>query len=765
MRFNRVFGYGIEVSHAHVAKVPAEYIRRQTLVGAERYVTTELKEYESRVLGAEERMARLELELFGEIRAAVAAEAPALGKTARAVGALDALVSLAEVAHERGHVRPEIDGGKGLEITDGRHPVLEMGGERPFTPNDLRLDPEAEQVIILTGPNMSGKSVFMRQAALLVILAQMGAFVPARAARIGVVDRILTRVGAQDNLARGQSTFLVEMVETASILHHATDRSLILLDEVGRGTSTFDGLAIAWAVTEALHDRGRGAKVLFATHYHELTALAETLPRVRNYHVAVKEWNDEIIFLHKVRPGGTDRSYGIQVARLAGLPPAVISRAREILAELESHPASIASIAPARSASGPARTLSPRNGSPPQGAGCPRRLVPHAAPGPQPPRGVAAAPEGPAMSAIRLLPELLINKIAAGEVVERPASVVKELVENAIDAGARSITVELKDAGRQLIRVTDDGVGMTGDDLDLALQRHATSKIADESDLDAIGTLGFRGEALPAICAVSRFEIRSCPRGSAVGTLLRGAGGAIEARLEVATDPGTAVETQDLFFNTPARLKFLRSAPSELAFTLRLLQGIALSRPDLHIRVLHHGKPVLAAPVATTLRDRVGALLGFETSQAMLEVRHSQGVVRITGLVAPPQRARGNRDEITLIVNGRPVRDTALTQSLIEGYRPMLARHQFPVAVLAIELPLPEVDVNVHPTKAWVRFRSPRFIQEAVFRAVQDALRSQLVVQPQQGLARPGESREGDVASTSAGRGEHGGHGRAPAAR
>jgi len=353
------------------------------------------------------------------------------------------------------------------------------------------------------------------------------------------------------------------------------------------------------------------------------------------------------------------------------------------------------------------------------------------------------------MSAIRLLPELLINKIAAGEVVERPASVVKELVENAIDAGARSITVELKDAGRQLIRVTDDGVGMTGDDLDLALQRHATSKIADESDLDAIGTLGFRGEALPAICAVSRFEIRSCPRGSAVGTLLRGAGGAIEARLEVATDPGTAVETQDLFFNTPARLKFLRSAPSELAFTLRLLQGIALSRPDLHIRVLHHGKPVLAAPVATTLRDRVGALLGFETSQAMLEVRHSQGVVRITGLVAPPQRARGNRDEITLIVNGRPVRDTALTQSLIEGYRPMLARHQFPVAVLAIELPLPEVDVNVHPTKAWVRFRSPRFIQEAVFRAVQGALRSQLVIQPQQGLARPGESREGDVASTS----------------
>jgi DNA mismatch repair protein MutS len=338
VRFNRVFGYGIEVSNAHTAKVPGEYIRRQTLVGAERYVTVLLKEYEGRVLGAEERMAKLELEIFQEVRAAVAAEAPALMSTARAVGTLDALASMAEIAHDRGYVRPEVDDGRVIDIVEGRHPVIEAGGERPFTPNDLHLDPESEQVMILTGPNMSGKSVFMRQAALLVILAQMGGFVPARSARIGLVDRILTRVGAQDNLARGQSTFLVEMVETASILHHATERTLVLLDEVGRGTSTFDGLAIAWAVTEALHDRGRGAKVLFATHYHELTALADRLPRVRNFHVAVKEWNDEIIFLHKVRPGGTDRSYGIQVARLAGLPKAVVARAREILAELSQNP-------------------------------------------------------------------------------------------------------------------------------------------------------------------------------------------------------------------------------------------------------------------------------------------------------------------------------------------------------------------------------------------------------------------------------------------
>ena len=232
--------------------------------------------------------------------------------------------------------------------------MLEAGAA-PFTPNDVSLDPAACQIVILTGPNMSGKSVFMRQTALIVILAQMGAFVPARSARIGLVDRILTRVGAQDNMARGQSTFLVEMVETASILHHATPRSLILLDEVGRGTSTFDGLAIAWAVTEELHERGQGAKVLFATHYHELTALAERLARVRNFHVAVREWNDEIIFLHKVRPGGTDRSYGIQVGRLAGLPASVIERAKVILAELETERTELSAALDADEPSQPAR--------------------------------------------------------------------------------------------------------------------------------------------------------------------------------------------------------------------------------------------------------------------------------------------------------------------------------------------------------------------------------------------------------------------------
>jgi len=334
VRFNRVFGYGIEVSHAQSPRVPDDYVRRQTLTGAERYVTAELKEYETKVLGAEERRRRLEQQLFEDVRGRVAAEAGPLLATARALALLDVLAGLAEVAHVRGHVRPTVDESDVLEIVEGRHPVLEARAAASVTPNDVALD-AAARIVILTGPNMAGKSVYLRQTGHIVILAQLGAFVPARAAHVGVVDRLFTRVGAQDNLARGQSTFLVEMVETASILNNVTARSLVLLDEVGRGTSTFDGLAIAWAVVEDLHDRAPGAKVLFATHFHELTQLAGRLDGVRNFHVAVREWNDEIVFLHKVRPGGTDRSYGIQVARLAGLPLPVIARAKALLARFE----------------------------------------------------------------------------------------------------------------------------------------------------------------------------------------------------------------------------------------------------------------------------------------------------------------------------------------------------------------------------------------------------------------------------------------------
>ncbi len=334
VRFNRVFGYGIEVTRAQTARVPPEYARRQTLTTGERYVTEELKAHEATVLGADERRRRLEYELFDDVRRRVAAEARELLATGRAVALLDVGAALAEVAHIRGHTRPRVDESDALVIVDGRHPVLEARADGPVTPNDVALDAHT-RVMILTGPNMAGKSVYLRQTGHIVLMAQIGAFVPAREAHIGALDRVFTRVGAQDNLARGQSTFLVEMVETAAILQFATPRSLVLLDEVGRGTSTYDGLAIAWAVVEALHDRAPGAKVLCATHFHELTRLADRLPAVRNFHVAVREWNDEIVFLHKVRPGSTDRSYGVQVARLAGLPAPVIARARALLGELE----------------------------------------------------------------------------------------------------------------------------------------------------------------------------------------------------------------------------------------------------------------------------------------------------------------------------------------------------------------------------------------------------------------------------------------------
>jgi len=339
VRYNRVFGYGIEIPKSQVRSVPPvpdDYVRRQTLVGAERYVTAELREQEAKVLGAEGRMTRLEYELFDELRRSVAGEADRILHTARAVATLDVLAALAHVARERGYVRPVVDDGGVIDIQEGRHPVLELrtDGAR-FVPNDLRLASGEVECLVITGPNMAGKSTYMRQAALIVLLAQVGSFVPARSARVGVVDRVFTRIGAQDNLARGHSTFLVEMTETAAILRHATPRSLILLDEIGRGTSTFDGLSIAWAVAEHLHEHRAGAKVLFATHYHELTRLAAELQRVRNVHVAVREWKDDIVFLHRVVSGGTDRSYGIQVARLAGLPGEVVTRARALLREFE----------------------------------------------------------------------------------------------------------------------------------------------------------------------------------------------------------------------------------------------------------------------------------------------------------------------------------------------------------------------------------------------------------------------------------------------
>jgi len=334
--YNRVFGYYLEVTKPHLAKVPGDFIRRQTLMNGERFITPELKEHEATVLGAQERMADLESALFRQVCSQVAASAPRLLATARAVAQADVLACFAEVASRRGYCRPALSDGPAIRIKGGRHPVVErVLPQGTFVPNDLELGGDCS-LILLTGPNMGGKSTFLRQAALIVLMAQVGSFVPAESAEVGLVDRIFTRVGLQDDLTTGLSTFMVEMVETAQILNNATPRSLVVLDEIGRGTSTYDGLAIARAVAEHLHSSPRlGCRTLFATHYHELTELASVLPRVRNFHVSALEEDGKVVFLHQVQPGGADRSYGVHVAQLAGLPRAVVNRARDVLKELE----------------------------------------------------------------------------------------------------------------------------------------------------------------------------------------------------------------------------------------------------------------------------------------------------------------------------------------------------------------------------------------------------------------------------------------------
>src|SRR5205085_1211362 len=336
VRYNNVFGYFIEVSKANAARVPEDYERRQTLANAERFTTTALKAWEAKVLGAEERMLQVEAEVFNAICRAVSAETPRILATARALACLDALSGLAETAVKRRYMRPTMHDGDEIEIIHGRHPVIEVFNREPFIPNSAYLNNSTDRLLIITGPNMGGKSTVLRQAAIICILAQMGSFVPAEKARLPLLDRVWTRVGASDDLARGRSTFMTEMMETAAILHNATPRSLVLLDEIGRGTATFDGLSIAWSVAEYLHDSPEHcAKTLFATHYHELTELAERLPGAQNYQITATEREGEVVFLHRLERGRASKSYGIEVARLAGMPPAALARAREVLRRLE----------------------------------------------------------------------------------------------------------------------------------------------------------------------------------------------------------------------------------------------------------------------------------------------------------------------------------------------------------------------------------------------------------------------------------------------
>jgi len=348
VRFNSVFGYFIEITKSNLANVPARYIRKQTTVGGERFITPELKEMESKILGADEKARQLEYQLFQTLREETLRELEPIQETAAAIGTLDAICSLAETARLYGYARPALNESLRLVIRDGRHPVLDQNlAEEKFVPNDTDLDGERMRLAIITGPNMAGKSTYIRQVALIVLMAQIGSFVPASSAEIGLVDRVFTRVGASDDLSRGQSTFMVEMNETANIVNNASERSLVILDEIGRGTSTFDGLSIAWSVAEFLHDKIK-SRTLFATHYHELTKLASERKGVANFNVAVREWNEQIIFLRKIIPGGADKSYGIHVARLAGIPKEILDRARDILSHLEKPNGAVETSKPAR---------------------------------------------------------------------------------------------------------------------------------------------------------------------------------------------------------------------------------------------------------------------------------------------------------------------------------------------------------------------------------------------------------------------------------
>ena len=336
--YNNVFGYYIEVSNTHKDKVPEEWIRKQTLTNAERYITEELKEYEEKILGAEGRMIEIEQRIYGALIGSIASSLQTLLRNAALVARIDCLQSFATLARQRRYVRPKLDDGSRIEIKQGRHPVLEtlMPVGEEYIPNDIMLDDDNQQIIMITGPNMSGKSALLRQTALIVLMAQMGSFVPAKAAHIGVVDKIFTRVGASDNISQGESTFMVEMLESAGILNNISDRSLVLLDEIGRGTSTYDGISIAWAMVEYLHNHPTArAKTLFATHYHELNEMTNMCPRVKNYHVSVREVNGTIVFLRKLEKGGTEHSFGIHVARLAGMPASIVKRAEDILQNLE----------------------------------------------------------------------------------------------------------------------------------------------------------------------------------------------------------------------------------------------------------------------------------------------------------------------------------------------------------------------------------------------------------------------------------------------
>ena len=603
--YNRVFGYFIEVPNAHRDRVPDDYSRKQTLAGAERFVTPDLKEHEAIVLHARERAIAREQELLAGAAADVAIDARSLADAAAAAATLDVAQSLATVAEEEHWVRPAIDASSTLRIIGGRHPLVERTlGPGRFVPNDVHLDDEA-RIVVLTGPNMAGKSTYLRQTASIVLLAQIGSYVPAAEATIGVCDRIFTRIGAHDDLSGGLSTFMVEMAETAAILRQATERSLVILDEIGRGTSTYDGVSIAQAVVEYLHDAPQlNCRTLFATHFHELTVLADPpaagAQRARRGGGGGRR--------HHVPPShrpGRRRSFVRRPCRQARRHPGWRPGARAPAARRAGARAAAcrqrgARLRPAdpldqRSSAQPgddrARLARPRRHDADRGAQQARRA-------PRPSVDVIAA------APIRRLPQVVADAIAAGEVIERPASVLKELVENALDAGARRIDIAIEGGGLVRIAVVDDGSGIAEDDLELAVERHATSKIAVAGDIARVRTLGFRGEALASIAAVSELRLTTRTRGAVGGATLHVRNGEVLSRAAAASGPGTRVEVCELFAASPARLRFLRSVATEASAAVRVAADLAITHPDVAFTCTNDGRVVLRT-TGGTLRDAI----------------------------------------------------------------------------------------------------------------------------------------------------------------